>query len=186
MHNVPTLEQRVDKVEQDLQTFNTRLATLIWLCGILAAMGLTGGVLSGWFQHTVKESTSDIQERRKEIAALNHDEAVAKSSLLEIQAKVTENQQIVGTLDQIVNDKKKELRKYAETLGPASKNDLKKAPASRALDQVQALQTFVPKEPYYTAGYNEDVGQLLNCVDLYLSELKVKSIPLDFQSNKPF
>jgi hypothetical protein len=185
---MPTIEERVSKLEQDLDKFNMRVSTLIWMAGILGVLGLTASGVSGWLVHTVKNGASEVEARQREIADLEKDESDAKSALKEIRSQIHEAQGEVSALDQIVKDKKKELSQYAGSLASVAKTKAgaAKGPTSRALAQVQSLESAVPQEPYYTRGYNEDVGQLFNCVDLYIAEMKSKAIPRDFEAQRPF
>lgn len=145
------LEGRATELEEKWQKFDFKVSALMWLVGIAAALGLTATVLYEPLKNNVAAAIVEYANLQTQIEQV-------KTSMQSLRPPVNQPQ---------------------PTWSPEKQNASKpavlpvKKPTSRALEQInavlRALQDPAP-EPYYTHAYTQDIGQLLNSADLFISE----------------
>jgi len=175
-----SIQDKVDELERKLKEFDDRVRLLIWVGGLLAVAGFTLAGVSSWVHRTEKA----LVERRTEIERLQKTADNDKETLARIQAQMSDAQNAGSALEQMVKQKKQELAQYAKAIQFNGQSAA--ASESAALQQVLRLQQASPPEPYYPRGQTEDIGQMYNCVSLFISEMKVNKISREFHSQKPF
>lgn len=176
MRTEQELDTAVAKLEQDWSDFKSKVNSLRWLGGLivtlLTALGITAAVV-------VKPLEDKAQ------AALTLNEQLKKVNAETGQAIADSQEQLKALKAQM--DSMKSPADHAANPPTPVIHAAPRVPASRALRQVQAVLHSLnspPIEPYYNGPYTQDIGQLLNCVDLLLTDIETHP-SAGFDSEKP-
>jgi hypothetical protein len=159
------LERRVTELDEKWRKFDLRVSTLMWLAGIAAALGVTATVLYEPLKNNVEAAIVDYTKLQTQIT----------------QVQLSMKQLPTPAASQTLPPKETEKK-------PAIKSDAQSVQnPPRALRQINAeieVSQGAVTEPYYTHGYTQDIGQLYNCVNLFISDLRVQ--PRNFQESTRF